>query len=74
MRQEVKNLNGDVLVYGFDELEGIFFKITSYDGIVLEEDSQENNEKLNVAVVASIAEDYGFLLSEELIEDVIEIE
>ena len=39
-----------------------------------EEDSQENNEKLNVAVVASIAEDYGFLLSEELIEDVIEIE
>lgn len=72
MKQEIKNQNRDVLVYGDDHIEGLFYKVTSYDGVVLDEDSQLNNPKLTIKVIASLVEGYGFDLSHEVSEDEIE--
>lgn len=72
MREERKNENGDTLVYGDDHIEGLFYKVTSYDGVVLDEDSQQNNPKLTIKVIASLVEEYGFDLSDEVDEEEIE--
>lgn len=72
MRQERKNENGDKLVYGDDHIEGLFYEVWSYDGVLLDSDSQQNNPRLTMKAMASIVEQFGFDLSDEVTEDVIE--
>ena len=72
MRQERKNENSDKLVYGDDHIEGLFYEVWSYDGVLLDSDSQQNNPRLTMKAMASIVEQWGFDLSDEVTEDVIE--
>jgi hypothetical protein len=44
------------------------------DGILIDTDSQHNNNRLTVKVMASLVEPYGFDLSNEIKEEVIEID
>lgn len=69
---ETKKNDTYTLTYGDDHIEGLFFKVVSYDGVVMAEDSQMHNPKLTIRVIASLVEEYGFDLSDELDEDVVE--
>ena len=71
MFEKRKNRNY-TLTYGQDHLDGLFFKIESYDGVVMEEDSKSVNPQLTIGYIASVAEDYGFNLSNELEEEEID--
>jgi hypothetical protein len=72
MRQEIKNQQGDRLVYGSDHIEGMFFEVWGSDNILLDSDSQKNNPLLTIKAIASLVERWGFDLSAEVIEDVVE--
>lgn len=72
MKEEIINENGDKLVYGDDHIEGLFFEVWSYDGRLMESDSQMNNPLLTIKVIDSIVQQYGFNLSHELPDEVIE--
>ena len=74
MKQEIKNENGYKLVYGDDHIEGLFYKVWSYDGVLMVSDSRQNNPQLTINAIASLAEDWGFDLSHEVEEKVIDID
>jgi len=61
-----------ILTYGVDHIEGLFFKLVSVDGVLIQEDSQKYNPMLTIKDIASIVEDYKFDLSAELDEEEIE--
>lgn len=72
MVREIRNKNY-VLKYGKDHIEGLFFEVKTYDGVLIHSDSQENNLLLTMPLIAEFAEEYGFDLSDE-VEVVIDLD
>ena len=72
MSRLIKENSKFKIIYGKDPIEGLFIQIfSSNKEELLISYSQKRSHKLTVEGIMSIAEDYGFDLSDELIEKTI---
>lgn len=59
-------------MYGDDHVEGLFFEVWSYDGVLLQFDSRMHNGMLTIKSIVAISEEWGFDISHELPDETID--
>ena len=70
-RKKVENENYQI-IYGEDDIDGLFIQVFDRgEDLVYSMDASENPH-MNVEHIVEMAEEYGFNLSDELIEETIE--
>lgn len=69
-RKKVENENYNI-VYGEDEIDGLFIQVFEGEDLVQSMDASDN-PNMNVEHIVEMAEEFGFNLSHELIEETIE--
>lgn len=68
-QRKLENENYEI-VYGEDEIDGLFVQVFQKGELVHSMDATDSNH-MNVEHIVEIGEEYGFNLSDELVEDTI---